>query len=73
MAFLVNDNIIAQKLGGQSGTKPVSPPFSGKVTEVLGGGKYKIHHVVTQKVGFQNMEVFFPHNEVDETELTAAV
>jgi hypothetical protein len=47
----VGDNVVCQKLGGQSGTKVISPPFNGKVLEVLAGGtEYRVEMKTTGNV-----------------------
>ena len=36
--FSVGDQVVCQKLGGQTGSKPLSPAFPGRVAEVKPGG-----------------------------------
>lgn len=36
--FNVNDRVVCQKRGGQSGNKPLTPAFAGTVKSVLPGG-----------------------------------
>lgn len=85
--FNVDDQVICQKLGGQSGTKTVSPPFPGVVKEVLAGGtKYrvdmrgyaegtlKIRAAPLRNTAPQGLapKVHFHNGIVDEAHMTAA-
>jgi len=69
--FNVNDNVICQKKGGQSGNKPITPAFQGVVKEVLSGGtQYK---VAMEFVGLAHTPyIHFKDGIVDEEFMTSA-
>ena len=69
--FSVNDQVICQKKGGQTGTKATSPEFPGVVTEVLPGGtEYRVR---MKGVGMAHVtKRHFPGDVVKEEHMTAA-
>jgi hypothetical protein len=70
MAFNVGDSVVCQKMGGNSGTKPITPAFPGVVKEVLGGGKYRVAmRVVVQA---SPAAYFGEAGIVDEADMTSA-
>lgn len=69
MAFNVGDNVVCQKTGGHTG-KAVSPAFPGTVSEVLGGGKYRVRMKSAGHVHIAG--VHFKGGIVDEAFMTAA-
>lgn len=68
MAFAVGDPVVAQKMGGQTGNKKISPQFQGVVAEVLGGGAYRVDFHGHKR---QKPQAFFRGCVVLEAELTA--
>lgn len=73
--YNVGDSVLCQKLGGQSGTKAISPEYSGVVKEVLPGGE---KYVVLLKKGpapqaiMQAPRAHFQGNVVKESEMQSA-
>ena len=64
--YNVGDSVVCQKKGGQTGTKPLTPSFEGKVVEVLPGGtEYRVSMT-------RPLERHFPGNIVKEADMTAA-
>ena len=70
MAFVVNDQVVVKKLGGQTGTKQVFPDIHGKIKTVLGGNQYAIEYTSTVDQAVGGMA--FPDGKVDEIYIHAA-
>lgn len=68
--YNVGDDVICQKLGGQTGSKPKSPPFPGKVEQVLPGGEEYV--VRLKRISYQTPNRHFPGGKVMEAEMQSA-
>ena len=69
--FSVGDSVVCQKLGGQSGNKPLSPAFPGTVLEVKpGGNEYVVGMRRTNRA--HTPMVVFRNGVVEEQYMTAA-
>lgn len=68
--FNVNDEVVCQKKGGQTGNKPLTPAFQGTVVEVLAGGtEYRVKMKPSRLSGTSTM--YFKDNIVAEEHMTA--